>query len=100
MSTRRIVFGYVLIVFIAVFPLLSAGIAASVAKSHNCVLNEGTAHPCVIGGHDYGSMLYNMGVMGWLMFISFPFAFLAFVGFTIYVVVRSSKKKPPVYPFK
>lgn len=100
MSTWRIVFGYFLIAFIALLPLFSAGIASAVAKSHNCILNEGTVHPCVIGGTDYGSLLYNMGVMGWLLLLSFPFGFFAFVGFTIYVVVKNKKKKPPVYPFQ
>lgn len=53
-------------------PLLGALLAGAVADAHGCTLNEGSVHPCVIGGWDAGELLYAFGVMGWLMLVTVP----------------------------
>jgi hypothetical protein len=68
-----------LILFIAsvafgIAPLISVIIAGTLASSHGCTLHEGGVNPCVILGHDFGQLLYTMGVMGWFMFLTVPVA--------------------------
>lgn len=92
MRKRVVISVYLIIILFSIFPLVSAGVAAWIAKSHGCILNEGTPHPCMISGSDRGELLYSMGVMGWLAFIAFPVGFLAFIVFTIVVVVKRKKK--------
>ena len=35
-------------------------------------------HPCIIAGHDYGQLLYTLGVLGWLMLLTLPAGAFAF----------------------
>ena len=81
METRR--FGmkwyWIALVAIAVFsvlPLISGISAAYIAEAHGCRLDEGSVHPCLVFGLDWGSPLYAMGVLTWLMFFTFPAAFV------------------------
>ena len=61
-----------LIVAFALTPVGSVIIAGVVANANGCSLDEGSPHPCVIAGHDYGQTLYTMGVLGWLMLLTLP----------------------------
>jgi hypothetical protein len=72
------------IVLIGIAPIISTAIAGSIASANGCDLDEGSIHPCLINGVDYGEMLYTLGVMGWLMLASIPIAAGLFV---IYLVV-------------
>jgi hypothetical protein len=42
-------------------------------------VDEGSVHPCVINGKDYGQLLYTLGVMGWLMLVTLPAGAFVFV---------------------
>jgi hypothetical protein len=44
----------------------------------------------MIGGKDYGQLLYTLGVMGWLMLITLPAGALAFVTWLIALVLHRS----------
>lgn len=55
-------------------PIISVAIAGSVANANGCDLDEGSIHPCLINGVDYGETLYSMGVMGWFMLATIPIA--------------------------
>ena len=48
-------------------------------NAYGCKVDEGSAHPCIINGHDYGELLYSLGVMGWFMLVTIPGALVAFV---------------------
>jgi hypothetical protein len=72
------------IVLIGSAPIISTAIAGSVATAHGCDLDEGSIHPCLINGVDYGETLYSMGVLGWFMLVSIPIAAALFV---VYLVV-------------
>lgn len=61
-------------ILICLAPLISTAVAGWIASSHGCTLHEGFVNPCVINGTDYGQMLYQMGVMGWLMLATIPIA--------------------------
>ena len=77
-----------LILVLAASPIISVTIAGVVANSHGCRLDEGSVHPCVIGGHDYGETLYTLGVLGWLMLVTLPAGALAFVVWLIVLLVH------------
>lgn len=63
----------VLSVIFGLLPLVSVLIAAAISSANNCVLHEGGVNPCIVLGVDMGETLYQLGVMGWYMFISIPF---------------------------
>ena len=60
------------IILICTGPMLSTFIAGSIANTAGCQLDEGSVHPCVIGGMDVGEQLYTMGMMFWFAFFSAP----------------------------
>jgi hypothetical protein len=78
----RAIIGYLVIILFIASPTLLALIAGVVAKSHGCTLNEGDVHPCVIGGTDYGDLLYNLFVFGWFFMASVPLGIVGFVVWT------------------
>lgn len=79
---RAAITGYIIIALVTILPILSVVLAGVLADSHDCVLNEGSAHPCIIGGSDYGGTLYFLGSMGWFFFASLPLGIGALVIWT------------------
>ena len=77
--------GYIVIILFTTSPILSVVLAATIADSHGCTLNEGSVNPCIIGGVDYGGLLYNMGVLGWFAMVSIPLGIAGFIVLTIKV---------------
>jgi hypothetical protein len=77
-----------LIVLLAVLPLLSALGAGAVASANGCALDEGSVHPCIIGGADWGEALYSFGVLGWLMLASLPLGVVALIVWLIVLLVH------------
>jgi hypothetical protein len=57
---------------LCLLPLVSTMAAGLIASHYGCQLNEGSVHPCVIGGQDRGSTLYTLGMMGWFMIATLP----------------------------
>ena len=73
-----------LVIFAFAFaPIGSVTLCAAIANAYGCKVDEGSMHPCIINGHDYGELLYSLGVMGWLMLVSLPGGLFAFVGLRI-----------------
>jgi hypothetical protein len=61
--------------------------------------------PCIINGHDYGELLYSLGVMGWFMLVTIPGGLVAFAGWLIFFILhrvvwrkRISAAIPPPIP--
>jgi len=52
------------------------------------MVDEGSVHPCIINGHDYGELLYSLGVLGWLMLVTLPAGFFAFAVWLIILIVH------------
>jgi|ERR1044071_2932164 len=77
-----IVLGF--IVLFAVAPLISVIVCGVIANAHGCKVDEGSVHPCVIDGKDYGQLLYTLGVLGWLMLATLPIGAL---GGVVWLVV-------------
>jgi len=70
------IIGYLVIAIGAILPILIAISAGAIAESHDCTANEAGSYPCVIGGIDYGGLIYFFIVFGWFFLISFPLAFI------------------------
>jgi hypothetical protein len=83
-----IVFG--LIVLVAFAPVGSVIACGLIANAHGCRVDEGSVHPCVINGKDYGQLLYALGVMGWLMLVTIPGGAVAFIIWLIILLVHRS----------
>jgi len=62
----------VLIVLLALAPVGSVVACGIIANAHGCRVDEGSVHPCIIVGHDYGQLLYALGVLSWLMLVTLP----------------------------
>lgn len=80
-----------LIVLVALAPIGSVVACSTIAKAHGCKVDEGSVHPCVINGKDYGQLLYTLGVMGWLMLVTLPGGALAFVIWLVVLVFHRAR---------
>jgi len=79
-----------LIAIVAFAPVGSVVACGLIANTLGCRVDEGSVHPCVIGGKDYGQLLYTLGVMGWLMLVTLPAGVLAFAAWLIVLVLHRS----------
>jgi Na+/pantothenate symporter len=78
----------VLIVLFAFAPVGSVILCGLIANTYGCKVDEGSVHPCIIDGHDYGQLLYTLGVLGWLMLVTLPGGAFALVTWLIVLVLH------------
>jgi hypothetical protein len=76
------------IVAFAFAPIGSVMLCAAIANANGCKVDEGSAHPCIINGHDYGELLYDLGVMGWFMLVTIPGGLVAFASWLVLVILH------------
>jgi hypothetical protein len=96
---------FVILAF-AFAPIGSVMLCAWIANAYGCKVDEGSVHPCIINGHDYGKLLYDLGMMGWFMLVTMPVGLLAFVvWFILLILHQASWRKraaagipPPIPP--
>ncbi len=96
----------VLIVLFALAPVGSVVACGLIANAHGCKVDEGSVHPCIVNGHDYGQLLYTLGVLGWLMLVTIPGGVFAFIIWLVVLILhRESWRKrfaarvpPPIPP--
>ncbi|MFK4811445.1 hypothetical protein ACI3KW_14690 [Devosia sp. ZW T5_3] len=92
---------WAVILFLTILPLLSVLLAAAIADAHGCRLDEGNAHPCIVWGSDWGTTLYAMALMGWLMIASLPLGGGAFIVWLVLLIIhrlawgRAAKESKP-----
>ena len=86
-------------------PIGSVLLCAAIANAYGCKVDEGSVHPCIINGYDYGELLYSLGVMGWFMLVTIPGGLVAFAGWLIFLILhriawrkRLSAGIPPPIP--
>ena len=87
------IFYWIVLAFIAMVAFAPVGSVVAcglIANAHGCRVDEGSVHPCVIGGKDYGQLFYTLGVMGWLMLVTLPAGALAFAAWLIALVLHRS----------
>jgi hypothetical protein len=80
-----------LIVLFACAPIGSVIACAVIANAYGCKVDEGSVHPCIINGQDYGHTLYTLGVMGWLMLVTIPAGVFAFVIWVIVLILHRER---------
>jgi hypothetical protein len=54
------------------WPVVTTARAGAIASANDCMLDEGSIHPCFVDGEDIGPQLYSMGVSGWFMLVTIP----------------------------
>src|SRR5438046_10589764 len=101
---------YLLALFVigafAFAPIGSVMLCAAIANAYGCKVDEGSVHPCIINGHDYGELLYSLGVMGWFMLVTIPSGLVAFVSWLFFLMLPvaawriciSAGIPPPILP--
>jgi uncharacterized membrane protein len=72
---------------VCAFPLLTLLSAVLFASAFGCLLDEGSIHPCIVLGVDFGGLLYPMAVGGWFVMFTIPLAGLALIVWLIVLVV-------------
>jgi hypothetical protein len=89
----------VFIVLVALAPVGSVVACSVIANAHGCQVDEGSVHPCVINGKDYGQILYTLGVLGWLMLVTLPAGAIAFALWLVVLLLHRSawRKRAPAY---
>jgi hypothetical protein len=83
------------ILLITLAPIGSVVACSWIANSYGCKVDEGSVHPCIIGGVDRGQLLYTMGVMGWFMLLTLPAGAFAILGWIIILIVHRSRWRKP-----
>jgi len=78
----------VLIVLFTFAPVGSVMACAWIANAYGCKVDEGSVHPCIINGHDYGQLLYTLGVLGWLVLVTLPGGVFAFIVWLIVLILH------------
>ena len=89
---------FALIVLFAFAPIGSVMLCGAIANAHGCKVDEGSVHPCIINGHDYGELLYSLGVMGWFMLVTLPGGLVAFVSWLICLVLHRASWRKQISP--
>jgi hypothetical protein len=69
-------------------PIGSVMLCAGIANAYGCKVDEGSVHPCIINGHDYAELLYDLGVLGWFMLVTLPAGALAFIFWLIALILH------------
>ena len=91
-----ILYGLVLalIVLVALAPIFAVISCSVIASAYGCKVDEGSVHPCMIHGKDYGEQLYALGVSGWFMLVTLPIGALAGAIWLVALILhRSSWRK-------
>ena len=89
---KRIALAYLGIVLLAIAPLLVTIISTSLAHALGCQVDEGSNHPCMIFGLDWGSAFYVLAVFGWFTIVTLPLSAIALIGLTIFLAVKKIRK--------
>jgi len=77
-----------LILAFTLWPIGSVMIAGSIAEANGCDLDEGSIHPCLIDGVDWGPDLYTFGVLGWFMLATLPLGGIALLVWLLVLIIH------------
>ncbi len=91
-----IVLAFIALVTLA--PIASVAACSVIANMYGCHVDEGSVHPCLIHGRDYGSLLYTLGVSGWFMLLTIPGGACAFVIWLIILILHRERWRKRILP--
>lgn len=77
-----------LVILVCLLPLVSVMLSGAIARWLGCTVNGAGPQPCMFCGVDIGGVLYNMGVLGYLMMLTLPAAGLMAIGWAGYEIFR------------
>jgi hypothetical protein len=84
----------IVLILIGAFTLAPIGSVLAcgwIANAHGCKVDEGSVHPCIINGVDRGPLLYQLGVLGWLMLVTLPAGGLAFAVWLVVLILHHAR---------
>jgi hypothetical protein len=84
----RYFLGFVLLFLLMSLPIFVSVISSNIALAQGCAVDEGSIHPCVLNGHDYGELFYDLGVAGWLIILSVPLSLLGGVVLFVAMIIH------------
>ena len=90
---RRMIRALAMILLLGALPLVSLLLAVLFASAFGCQLDEGSVHPCVVLGLDFGDLLYPMAVGGWFVMFTIPLAGLALLVWLVVLAVLLFKRR-------
>jgi hypothetical protein len=79
---------FAILVVLTIWPVISVLVASSIAEANGCALDEGSVHPCLVDGADWGEALYTMAVLGWLMLATLPLGGGALLVWLIILIIH------------
>ena len=77
-----------LLLVLTFFPVASVIFAGTIANANGCALDEGSIHPCLVMGADWGEALYGFGVLGWLMLVTLPLGGAALLVWLVILLIH------------
>jgi hypothetical protein len=76
-------------------PILAVLVATALASIGHCDLDEGSVHPCILLGHDFGGVLYPMFVSGWFGLMTLPVLAAALLLWIVVEIVHRLRRRHP-----
>ncbi len=89
----KLLFGYLIIIMIAYAPFGMAALADTLAVKLNCTVSDTGVSACYFWGIPVDGLLTSMQAGPSMLVVSFMLAFVLFVAWTIYFILRSVQKK-------
>src|SRR5438093_11539142 len=85
-----------LILAFAFAPVGSVILCAWIANAYGCKVDEGSVHPCIIGGHDYVALTYDLGALAWYALGPLPEGGLGFLlcPLDVLLLVATCRQRP------
>jgi hypothetical protein len=83
------------LLFICLLPLMSMAVAEFIAQVYGCKLDLAGVHPCMVGGSDVGHMLLTLGMMGYFLFATLPFALGTVIVWVLVELIAWVRRRTP-----
>lgn len=80
--------GFGLVTLLIWAPSLLFWFSLSFSAALDCTVHEGFPQPCLWAGMDWGPLLYQGFVIGWVQLLTAPLMLLSGLGWLVWGVVR------------
>ncbi len=83
------------LLFICLLPLMGMAVAEFIAQVYGCKLDLAGVHPCMVGGSDMGHTLLTLGMMGYFLFVTLPFALGTVIVWVLVEAIAWVRRRTP-----